>query len=351
MEAKAIADALQRSFRVAWVRHCSEGVKRLACEETREETREEQGSRVFSAVLVDLFLADSQGIETFDRLSRAAPRIPTLVLCAERNEDVAKLAVQRGAPDYLLKAHIDGYWFPKAVHEMVERATRSEALFDEKERALVTLKTIGDAVITTDVWGHVASLNGVAERLTGWSYVEALGRPIGAVFRIIDATTRDSMPIDLASPLREAEAVALTRNGLLLRRNGTEAAVEGSVAPIHNRRGHLIGAVIAFHDVSAAHASSLRMSFLAQHDGLTNLPNRVLCGERLAEAIVLAGRHRRKLAVLHLDVDRFKHINDSLGFDIGDRLLQSMATQLHDCVRSVDTVSRAGGDEFVVLLA
>jgi diguanylate cyclase (GGDEF)-like protein/PAS domain S-box-containing protein len=345
-EAKGISEALRRSFRVEWVRHCSEGVKRLACEGMREE----QGSRVLSAVVVDLSLADSQGIETFDRLSGLAPRIPTLILCAQRDEDAARLAVQRGATDYLLKAHIDGYWFPKALRSMVERAAHSEALFEEKERTLVTLKSIGDAVISTDEWGQVAALNGVAERLTGWSCEEAKGRPIGEVFRVIDAITRDSLPIDLALPIREAEAVALHHNGILLRRNGAEATVEGSVAPIHDRRGQLIGAVIAFHDVSAAHALSLRMSYLAQHDGLTNLPNRVLCGDRLTEAIVMARRHGRKLAVLHLDVDRFKHINDSLGFDIGDRLLQSMATQLHDCVRGVDTVSRAGGDEFVVVL-
>jgi diguanylate cyclase (GGDEF)-like protein/PAS domain S-box-containing protein len=341
VEAKAVSEALQGSFRVDWVRHCCKGVERLA----REGKREKQGSRVISAVLVDPFLADSQGLETFERLSRVAPRIPTLVLCSEHDEDVARLAVQRGATDYLLKARLDGYWLPKILHSMVERAAVAEALFEEKERAQVTLKSIGDAVISTDVWGRVASLNGVAERLTGWSCGEAIGCPIEEVFRIIDATTRDALPI------REDNTVALTRTCILLRRKGAEAIVEHSAAPIHDRYGRPVGAVIGFHDVSAAHALSLRMSYLAQYDALTNLPNRVLCGDRLTEAIAMAHRHHRKLAVLHLDVDRFKYINDSLGFDIGDRLLQSMATQLHDCVRSGDTVSRVGGDEFVVLLS
>jgi diguanylate cyclase (GGDEF)-like protein/PAS domain S-box-containing protein len=346
-EAKTVSEALHGSFRVDWVRHCFEGVERLA----REGKREEQGSRVISAVLVDLFLADSQGIETFDQLSRIAPGIPILILCAGHDEDVAKLAVQRGAADYLLKAHLDRYWLPKALHGMVERAANAEALFEEKERALVTLKSIGDAVITTDVWGRVASLNGVAERLTGWSYEEASGRPIEEVFRVIDATTRDAMPNPLASAIREDKIVALTHNCILLRRNGAEAAIDDSAAPIHDRCGRMIGAVIAFQDVSMARAMALRMSHLAQHDSLTNLPNRVLFNDRLTEAIVMARRYKRKLAVLYLDVDRFKNINDSLGFEIGDRLLQSIATRLHDCVRSSDTVSRAGGDEFVVLLS
>jgi DNA-binding response OmpR family regulator len=128
VEAKVVSEALPESFRVEWVRRCSEGVERLA----QEGKREEQG---VSAVLVDLFLADSQGIETFDQLFRVAPRIPILILCAGRDEEVAKLAVQRGAPDYLLKAHLDGYWLPKTLHSLLQRAANAEALFEEKERA------------------------------------------------------------------------------------------------------------------------------------------------------------------------------------------------------------------------
>jgi PAS domain S-box-containing protein len=130
------------------------------------------------------------------------------------------LAVQRGAPDYLLKAHLDRYWLPMALHSAVERAANAEALFEEKERAQVTLKSIGDAVISTDVWGRVASLNGVAERLTGWSCEEATGRPIEEVFRIIDASTRKAMPNPLALAIRDDQTVALTRNCILLRHNG-----------------------------------------------------------------------------------------------------------------------------------
>jgi diguanylate cyclase (GGDEF)-like protein len=155
----------------------------------------------------------------------------------------------------------------------------------------------------------------------------------------------------MALETRENKTVARARNCILLRRTGAEAAIEDSAAPIHDRYGHLIGAIIVFHDGSAARTLSLRMSYLAQHDSLTNLPNRILFSERLTEAIAMAHRYQRKLAVLYLDVDRFKHINDSLGFDIGDRVLQSMATRLYDCERSLDTVSRVGGDEFVALLS
>lgn len=112
----------------------------------------------------------------------------------------------------------------------------------------------------------------------------------------------------------------------------------------------MTGAVIVFRDVTAARALSLRMSHLAQHDSLTDLPNRLLFNDRLGQAIAMALRHGKKLAVLYIDVDRFKHVNDSAGHTVGDRLLQSISKRLLECVRSSDTVSRQGGDEFVILM-
>ncbi len=145
--------------------------------------------------------------------------------------------------------------------------------------------------------------------------------------------------------------VGLTPNCILVRRDGVEAAIEDSAAPIHDRHGQVTGAVMVFHDVSSARALSLKMSYLAQHDSLTDLPNRVLLSDRLEQAMSIAQRGTQKLGILYLDIDRFKTINDSLGHAIGDRLLQSVASRLLDCVRHSDTVSRQGGDEFVILLS
>ena len=164
-------------------------------------------------------------------------------------------------------------------------------------------------------------------------------------------TTREAAQNPMALAIRENRTVGLTPNCVLIRRDGVETAIEDSAAPIHDRRGQVTGAVMVFHDVSTARALSLRMAYLAQHDSLTDLPNRILLNDRLSQAIALAHRHRQKLAVLFLDMDRFKHINDSLGHAIGDRLLQSVAQRLVACVRSSDTVSRQGGDEFVILLS
>jgi diguanylate cyclase (GGDEF)-like protein/PAS domain S-box-containing protein len=334
-------------FVVEWVRTCSAGLERLASEGKQRK----DGAGGIAAVLVDLFLPDCRGVETFDRLFLQAPQIPILVLTAADDEDMAKLAVQHGAQDYLLMGRLDNYLLPKALGNMVERASNGEALFEEKERAQVTLNSIGDAVMSTDVWCNVTYLNVVAENLTGWSREDAAGHPVEEVFRIVDAVTREPVHNPMALAIRENRTVGLTPNCLLIRRDGFEAAIEDSAAPIHDRRGQVSGAVMVFHDVSTARALSLRMSYLAQHDSLTDLPNRIMLNDRLKQAMALAHRHDKKIAVLFLDVDRFKHINDSVGHAVGDRLLQSVALRTLACVRNADTVSRQGGDEFVILLS
>jgi diguanylate cyclase (GGDEF)-like protein/PAS domain S-box-containing protein len=349
--AKAVQNALSGSrrpaYHVEWVRSCAAGVERL----TVAGKQRNQDPDGIAAVLVELDMPDTQGMATFDRLFAAAPQIPILILSSARDEETAKLAVQRGAQDYFFKDRLDGFLLPKALAAMVDRAANTEALFEEKERAQVTLNSIGDAVISTDVAGRVSYLNLVAERLTGWARDEAIGRPLEEVFRIIDAATREAVPNPMAIATKDNVTVGLTPNCVLIRRDGIEAAIEDSAAPIHDRRGRVTGAVMVFHDVSTARALSQKMAYLAQHDSLTDLPNRVLLNDRLTQAMAVAQRRKEKIAVLYLDVDRFKHINDSLGHPIGDRLLQSVARRLTDCARASDTVSRQGGDEFVVLFS
>jgi diguanylate cyclase (GGDEF)-like protein/PAS domain S-box-containing protein len=344
-EAKAVRRSLVESgdgpFNVEWVSSCGDAIKRLG----------NQGGEEIAAVVVDLFLPDSEGIRTLDQLLSASPHIPILVLTHLQDEDVAKLAVQRGAQDYLLQERLDGYTLPKALTNMLERSAYAAGLHLERERALVTLNSIGDAVISTDLVGNVIYLNAVAESMTGWSRQEASGRPLQEVLRIIDGESREPALNPLAMATLQNKTVGLSANCVLIRRDGYESAIEDTAAPIHDRRGHLTGAVIVFHDVGVARAMSLRMSYLAQHDFLTELPNRMLLNDRLTQAIALAHRHGKALAVLFLDVDHFKHINDSLGHAIGDELLKSIAHRLVTCVRSSDTVSRQGGDEFVVLLS
>jgi diguanylate cyclase (GGDEF)-like protein/PAS domain S-box-containing protein len=302
------------------------------------------------AVLLDLFLPDCQGLETFERLWQVAPDLPILIVCRPGDESLAMRALERGAQDYLLKLHLDSYSLRHALCNMINRTAAAEALLCEKDRAEVTLNSIGDAVLSTDVEGRVTYLNTRAEEMTGWTREQAIGRPLTEVFRIINGETREPAPNPVAVAVRGNRLVGISSNCVLINPNGAEVAIEDSVAPIHDRRGRVTGAVIVFHDVTVARAVSMQMAHSAQHDALTDLPNRLLMNDRLSQAIESARRHHRRLAVLFLDVDRFKHINDSLGHDVGDQLLRSVARQLIRTVRASDTVSRQGGDELVVVL-
>ena len=338
---RSLVNAREGPFKVEWVSRCGDAIKRLGS----------QAGEQITAVVVELFLPDRQGIQTVDQLLRVSPHVPILVLSRLRDEDVAMLAVQHGAQDYLLKEDLDGCSLSKVLNKMLQRSAYTEAASMERERAQVTLDSIGDAVISTDIAGRLTYLNAMAESMTGWSRQEASGRPLKDVLRIIDAESRAPALNPLAIAMLYNKSVSLSANCVLVRRDGYESAIEDTAAPIHDQRGQVTGAVIVFHDVGVARAMSLRMSYLAQHDFLTELPNRMLLNDRLTQAIAMAQRHRKPLAVLFLDVDHFKHINDSLGHAVGDQLLKSIAGRLVACVRSSDTVSRQGGDEFVVLLS
>jgi diguanylate cyclase (GGDEF)-like protein/PAS domain S-box-containing protein len=325
-------------FHVDWVRQCSEAIARLS-------------QKDIDAILLDLCLPDSQGIATFDAVFLAAHDAPILILGSDVDEDLAKQAITCGAQDYLLPRHFDSYSLARALSNAIQRKVTEDTLYLERERAVITLNSIGDAVLCTDIFSAITYLNLVAEKLTGWTREEAAGKPLGEVFRIIDSATRKSAQNPLEMAVAQNRTVGLTANCILIRRDGQEFSIEDSCAPIRDRSGHVTGAVIVFHDVSAARAMTREMSHSAEHDIVTNLPNRLLLNDRISQSIALARRQNRPIAVIFLDLDHFKYINDSLGHAVGDKLLQSVSKRLLASVRASDTVSRQGGDEFVILLS
>ena len=317
--------------------------------ECMSEAEKHLAEHAVDIILLDLGLSDAQGLGAVRRAHAAAPRVPLVVLTGLDDEALAAQALQEGAQDYLIKGQIETYGSTRgllrALRYAIERKILEEALFAEKELAQVTLNCIGDAVACTDISGNLTFLNVIAENLTGWSRQDAAGRPMAEVLRLENA------PKPMEMVVGQDRTAHLPPNSILIRHDGFEFPIEGSVAPIHDREGQASGAVIVFRDVSAARAMVVQMAHSAEHDFLTGLPNRKLLNDRIGQAIALARRHMRQVAVLFLDLDGFKHINDSLGHPIGDKLLQSIAGRLVDCVRGSDTVSRQGGDEFVVLLS
>jgi diguanylate cyclase (GGDEF)-like protein/PAS domain S-box-containing protein len=334
-----LGSVTEERFVVEWVTELSRGMERLC----------DGGVK---AVVLDLNLPDSRGVETFDKLFQAAPGVPVLILSDADTEGEARQAVQHGAQDHLLKEQADGYRLRRTVRTMMDRWA-DQAVSRENALATITLDSIGEGVVRTDLCGNVTYLNGFAEKMSGWFREEALGRPVADVLRLVDSASGAVLPDVVVIVTLGDKSATSTKctNCTLIRRDGLEFGIENRVAIIHDQQGDTIGAVISFRDVSTARAASLEMSRVAQHDVLTQLPNRTLFDDRLTQAISLAERQGKQLAVLFVDVDQFKRINDTLGHGVGDNLLRSVAGRLSACIRRTDTVSRLGGDEFLILLS
>lgn len=330
---KALLNASDGEYRVEWAPSLTDALKRLA-----------DGN--VEVVLAGTNLPGCTGPEIFGQLRQAAPDALVLPLSETGDEsDPAESAM-------------DMTWLPGALDYVTRRKTTEaawhaadEALFEEKERARVTLGSIGDAVLVTDINGNVTYLNEVAEDLTGWPSSKACGQPLPAVFSISDKETGKPGKNPALQAMAENTTVGLAANCVLHRLDGSDTGIEDSAAPVHDRYGEVTGAVIVFRDVNHSRTMTRKMAWLAGHDSLTGLASRALFEDRFTQVISLANRHERRAAMLFVDLDNFKQINDVFGHRIGDHVLQAVARHLLHGVRDTDTVCRHGGDEFVILLA
>jgi diguanylate cyclase (GGDEF)-like protein/PAS domain S-box-containing protein len=237
------------------------------------------------------------------------------------------------------------------ITDITERKKAETAVFQAKERAQVTLQSIGDAVITTDSEGRIETMNPVAESLTGWEHREAQGRLIGEVLTVVDESTHETCESPVMRCLREGQVLGLTEHTVLVDRRGQELAIQDSAAPIRDRAGNLIGAVMVFHDVSKERRLHRALHYQASHDALTGLINRREFENRLTAAVETAREEAAcRHALLYLDLDQFKLVNDTCGHPAGDQLLKQITGVLQSRVRGADTLARLGGDEFGILL-
>jgi diguanylate cyclase (GGDEF)-like protein/PAS domain S-box-containing protein len=337
-----LGSAAADGFRVEWVTNIAIGIERLR-------------AGGIGAVVLDLSERGSNGVEEFDRIFQAAPHVPILILSDADVEEMAKTAIRRGARGYLVKEQADGYRLSRTVREMMDRHL-PEDIAGENDSARKMLDAIEEAVLRTDVHGNVKYMNRAGEAVTGWKREEAYGRPVAEVLKLVErgraTEAGEIVPVTAKQEAKVVLEMAETCiNCVLVRRDGRELGVDCKVTLVRDEDENVTGRVVAFRDVSMARATAVQMSHLAQHDPLTNLPNRVLFNDRLTQAISLAEREGTQLAVMFIDIDHFKKINDSLGHEVGDQILESIAGRLLACVRRSDTVSRLGGDEFVILLS
>jgi diguanylate cyclase (GGDEF)-like protein/PAS domain S-box-containing protein len=237
------------------------------------------------------------------------------------------------------------------ISDISERKRAETAVFEEKEKAQVTLQSIGDGVITTDANGCIETLNPVAENLTGWEAAEAKGKKLREVFNILNEATREPLEDPVTRAIREGKVIAVSDHTVLVNRRGQEIAIQDSAAPIRDRSGKIIGAVMVFHDVSKERRLRRALAYQASHDALTGLINRREFENRLNEALLTARSDEGTThALMYLDLDQFKLVNDTCGHQAGDRLLKQITGLLQTRIRTSDTIARLGGDEFGVLL-
>jgi len=323
-------------------------------------------------ILLDIKLPDQDGYEVCRQLKsdERTVDIPIIFLSA-LNETFNKVqGLAAGGVDYISKpfqveevlarveTHLTIGRLQKRLQnqnlrlliEIEERQRLEESLFAEKELAQVTLQSIGDAVITTDAQGNVRFFNPIAERLTGWKALDVQGVHFSTVFLIVDQVTREPVENPIDKALLEERIVSLANNTILIAHDGTEYPIADSAAPIRDRQGQIIGAVIVFHDVTESRYLTHQLSWEANHDALTGLINRRRFEQYLVEAIASVKDSNHQHALCYLDLDQFKVVNDTVGHLAGDELLRQISALIQKGVRANDMLARLGGDEFGILL-
>lgn len=303
----------------------------------------------------DLVLMDIRLAGKIDGIQAAAIicselEIPVIYLTAYADKETLKRAKLTLPFGYLIKPFEE-----RELHTAIEMALykhQIETQLREKSQWFTAiLQSIGDGVIANDNKACVTFMNPIAENLTGWQQEEALGKNLLEVFQILDEIDRTPIQIPLAETLEAGNTFNLPPESLLVAKNGKLVPIGNSAAPIKDNKGKIKGAVFVFRDISVQKLAEAKLSFQAFHDSLTNLPNRALFLNRLQQATERAKQQEDYyFAVLFLDIDRFKVVNDSLGHIIGDQLLIAIASRIKNCLPTIDMVARFGGDEFAILL-
>lgn len=302
-------------------------------------------------VLLDVEMPDLNGFDVCRAIRSSSANHPTSIIFITSHNDPESevMALSVGGVDFIPKPIVPEVARARVKNHLALILKRKQ-LEDEKERIRITLNSIGDAVIATDTSGMVTLVNPVAEDLTGWRAQDAIGKPIETVMHLIDGETGRVLQNPIRIALREKRIVGMALNTCISKGLNKSLGVEDSAAPIIDKDGNLTGAIIVFHDVSEARAMAVKMTHLAQHDALTDLPNRILLYDRAQQALNQSRRDQSMVAMLLLDIDHFKEVNDLHGHLVGDLFIQQIAHALSKEVRDGDTVCRQGGDEFIFLL-
>jgi len=344
--------------------------------------------QVFKIILLDLSLPDAQGLESLNPLMEKVPDVPIIVLTNNTDSALAVEAVRQGAQDYLIKRQLNTELLTRSLRYAIERKQSSdalrkanetleqrviqrttdlvqanlrlkqeisdrqnleEALQQEKELAQITLNSIGDAVIVTNVNHQIESLNPVAEKLMGLTSYATQGRSVSQIFSNSDIKQK---PIEILihQCLTTGKIVKVSNYALYFKSDRQHYIIELCIAPIRLKGNLLVGTVIVCRDVTSARNLAHQLSWQASHDPLTGLINRREFEQCLKAALEETHQLNQQHILCYLDLDQFKIVNDTCGHSAGDQLLRQITGILQSNIRKTDTFGRLGGDEFGLLL-
>lgn len=301
-------------------------------------------------VLMDIHLGDEiDGIEAAAQIVKLLD-IPIVYLTAYADDETLNRARQTQPFGYVLKP-FEANELKANLEVAFYKHQIDQQLKENQQWLLAVLNSISEGVVATDEQGRIKFINPIAESLTGWTQTEAIGALSNDVFRFAHEVTHAPIENPILKAIREGNSVQLPESALLLSKQGRETPVADSASPIRKQPGTFQGAVMVFRDVTQQKEMQSQLEYNALHDSLTQLPNRALFFDRLQQAVDRAKRSPEfSFAVMLLDLDRFKVINDTLGHLVGDQLLVALSPRLKGLMRAVDTVARLGGDEFVILI-
>ncbi len=294
----------------------------------------------FAAILLDLSLPDSYGLDTVVRISTASAA-PVIVLTGMNDEDLALSAVRAGAQDYLIKGEVTTSLLSRAIRYAIERHRSAT----EARLHVAVFNSISEGILITDVDARIVDINPAVTHITGYGESDLIGNNP----RILQSGHHD--PLFYQSMWESLISDGYWQGEIWNRRKAGEIYLQRlTINAVRNSVGQITHYVSVIMDITLQKQAEDQLFFRATHDALTGLPNRDHFHGRLSHAVARCRREGGMLAVMMIDLNRFKQINDTLGHSSGDVVLQTTAQRMLKSVRKSDLVARLGGDEFVIVL-